>query len=111
MASPLTRRDAARTAAACVNVLSAFKPHSITFDNGKEFTQHQAIATGTGAGVCFADPYHSNQRARNENSNGLLRQYLPKSMRLDDVELAEIARIQHAPKKNAWLENTARGII
>lgn len=94
--APLMRRDAERTAAACVNILSAFKPHSITFDNGKEFSQHQTIALGTGADVYFADPYHSNQRARNENSNGLLRQYLPKSMRLDDVEPAEIARIQHA---------------
>lgn len=94
--APLARRDAERTANACIDVLTAFKPHSITFDNGKEFTQHRAIAAGTGAEVYFADPYHSNQRARNENSNGLIRQYLPKSMRLDDVDPSEIKRIQLA---------------
>jgi transposase, IS30 family len=94
--APLKRRTAERTAAACIKTLTSFKAHSITFDNGKEFTQHQAIATGTGADIYFADPYHSNQRARNENSNGLIRQYLPKSMRLDAIEPAEIARIQLA---------------
>ena len=54
------------------------------------------------------DPYHSNQRARNENNNGLIRQYLPKGIPLDKVTRAEIARIQdllnHRPRKTlGWL--------
>lgn len=93
---PLVRRTALATAAACVDALAVVKPHTVTFDNGKEFTQHLQIACGTGADIYFADAYQSNQRARNENSNGLIRQYLPKSMRLDNVDPAEITRIQLA---------------
>lgn len=93
---PLVRRTAQATAAACVDALAVVKPHTVTFDNGKEFTQHLQIACGTGADIYFADAYQSNQRARNENSNGLIRQYLPKSMRLDNVDPAEIMCIQLA---------------
>ena len=55
----------------------------------------------------FADPYQSNQRARNENTNGLIRQYLPKSMRLDQLDPAYVASIERAlntrPRKTlAW---------
>ena len=100
---PLVRRTALATAAACVDALAEVKPHTVTFDNGKEFTLHQAIANATGADIYFADAYQSNQRARNENSNGLIRQYLPKSMRLDNLDptyVSEIARaLNSRPRK------------
>ena len=71
---PLTHRTAQATAETCISVRANVKPYSVTFNNGKEFTQHVQIATGTGADIYFADACQSNQRARNENGNGLMRQ-------------------------------------
>lgn len=51
---------------------------TITFDNGTEFAAHEKITAALRTPVYFAHPYSSNERARNENTNGLLRQYLPK---------------------------------
>jgi transposase, IS30 family len=82
---PMVHRYAHTTANACIKAMANFKPHSITFDNGKEFAAYDLMAQKTGADIYFADAYQSNQRARNENTNGLIRQYLPKSRRLDNV--------------------------
>jgi transposase, IS30 family len=82
---PMVHRYAHTTANACIKAMANFKPHSITFDNGKEFADYELMAQKTGADIYFADAYQSNQRARNENTNGLIRQYLPKSRRLDNV--------------------------
>jgi len=49
-----------------------------TFDNGREFAGHEEIARLLGMDVYFAHPYSSWERGTNENTNGLLRQYLPK---------------------------------
>ena len=87
------RRTAQATAAACIDALAEVNPHTVTFDNGKEFTMHQTIAMGTGADIYFADAYQSNQRARNENTNGLIRQFLPKSMRLDKLDPDHVSEI------------------
>ena len=57
----------------------------MTFDNGKEFTEHETIASELAADIYFAHPYHSWERGLRENSNGLLRQYFPKNMELTDV--------------------------
>ncbi|TAE21785.1 MAG: IS30 family transposase [Candidatus Kapaibacterium sp.] len=56
------------------------KVKSITADNGKEFAKFESIATALEALFFFAHPYHPWERGTNENTNGLLRQYLPKSM-------------------------------
>ena len=76
---------------------------TLTVDNGKEFAGHAKITDQTGAAVYFAHPYASWERGTNENTNGLIRQYLPKKRRLDDVaehELAEIMlRLNHRPRK------------
>ncbi|BBR72617.1 Transposase of Transposase, IS30 family [Acinetobacter baumannii] len=73
----------------------------MTFDNGKEFSEHKRITT-TGIDTYFANPYKSIQRARNENTNGLIRQYLPQSS-FDDVSHEEIEQIEfalnHRPRK------------
>ena len=52
--------------------------HTITSDNGKEFSAHQKISLGLECDFYFAKPYHSWQRGSNENLNGLIRQYIPK---------------------------------
>jgi transposase, IS30 family len=81
----MVHRYAHSTANACIKAMANFKPHSITFDNGRQFADYDLMAQKTGADIYFADAYQSNQRAKNENTNGLIRQYLPKSRRLDNV--------------------------
>ncbi len=51
---------------------------SITLDNGKEFSLHEKITKKTGIPIFFAHAYSSYERGTNENTNGLIRQYLPK---------------------------------
>ncbi|MDP1587613.1 MAG: IS30 family transposase [Prosthecobacter sp.] len=51
---------------------------TITFDNGTEFHDYKVLEATTGVKCYFATPYHSWERGTNENTNGLIRQYLPK---------------------------------
>ena len=61
---------AQETTAATINILSSFRQHvlTITTDNGKEFSGHKDITAALGAQVYFANPYHSWERALNENT-------------------------------------------
>lgn len=66
---------------------------TFTVDNGKEFAMHKELAKKLGGKVYFAHPYHSWERGLNENTNGLLRQYLPKNRSLADLTDKELAKI------------------
>jgi len=68
---------------------------TITFDNGKEFALHEKIAKEIKCDTYFAKPYHSWERGQNENANGLLRQYFPKSMELIDVSAKQLFNAIH----------------
>ena len=74
-----------------------------TYDNGKELAEHERIAGELGIKVYFAHPYSSWERAVNENTNGLIRQYFPKSRELTGVTREEIEkameRLNHRPRK------------
>jgi len=67
---------------------------TITFDNGKEFAHHEKMANETGAKTYFAHPYSSWERGLNENTNGLIRQYLPKGRSFDNVTDSEAQWIE-----------------
>lgn len=88
-------RTTAKTISCALACLRSSHAYSVTFDNGKEFSEHRRI-TDAGIETYFADPYKSIQRARNENTNGLIRQYLPKSSSFDHVSKERIEQIETA---------------
>lgn len=84
------------------------KIHSITSDNGTEFAQFKQVAKALDIDWFFADPYCSQQRGRNENQNGLLRQYFKNHTNLNDINEEGVLNVQkklnHRPrKKNNFL--------
>jgi len=70
--------------------------HTVTFDNGKEFAGHEAMAKKLNCKVFFADPYSSWQRGLNENTNGLIRQYFPKGSCFKSIANKDIKKVENA---------------
>ncbi len=92
LAAPLQSKKADHVKKAAIALLRPIKlfVETITFDNGKEFSLHESIAKALGCDTYFARPYHSWERGQNENANGLLRQYFPKSRELVDVAMKQV---------------------
>lgn len=89
-----------------INALAPYKEkvYTLTSDNGKEFMLHQQIASKLEAEFYFTHPYAAWEKGLCENTNGLIRQYLPKSMNLNQIthkQLWMIAdRLNHRPRKS-----------
>ena len=66
---------------------------TITLDNGTEFHDYLKVERASAVKFYFATPYHSWERGTNENTNGLIRQYLPKGMCMRGVSQADCDRI------------------
>jgi transposase, IS30 family len=67
---------------------------TLTLDNGTEFARFGVMERALNMRVYFAEPYHSNQRATNEYTNGLLRQYFPKGTDFRTVSHQAVAKVQ-----------------
>lgn len=104
-AAQVNTKEALPVAEAIIAMLRPHKHlcHTITFDNGQEFAQHQYIAKALDTSVYFAHPYCSWERGLNENTNGLLRQYFPKGTDLRGVTQSEVDdavyALNHRPRK------------
>jgi len=68
---------------------------SMTYDNGKEMTQHKLFTQNTKIKVYFAHPYSPWERGTNENTNGLIRQYFPKGTDFNTITKKEIKLAQN----------------
>jgi len=68
--------------------------HTLTLDNGSEFCDHEAFTRATKVPVYFANPYSSIERALNENTNGLVRFFLPKKTCFKNLTQTRLNEIQ-----------------
>lgn len=106
IAAKLTNKTALVTAEA---VVAAYRPipkamrHTLTLDNGKEFSRFREIEKGAGLTIYFADPYAAWQRGTNENTNGLLRRYFPKGSDFrsitEKILASVVKKLNHRPRK------------
>lgn len=80
------------------------KTHTVTLDNGKEFAGHEEIARSLNLKVYFAHPYSSWERGLNENTNGLIRQYIKKGSSFEGITNKRISfiedRLNNRPRKS-----------
>lgn len=99
------QRTAQAVQASIISLLQPYKEnlHTLTADNGKEFADHQVISEVLNADFFFAHPYAAWERGSNENMNGLLRQYFPKSRDFSTISENEIEnvmlKLNHRPRR------------
>ena len=94
-----TAESAVEGFAFVLNRIEAQKRLSMTYDQGKEMSDHKKLTLETGVKVYFADPHNPWQRGINENTNGLLRQYFPKGTDLSGYNQEQLDEV-------AWQLNT-----
>ncbi|MCA9420506.1 MAG: IS30 family transposase, partial [Nitrospira sp.] len=66
---------------------------TITYDNGREFSDHAGMAKDLNDRIYFAHPYAAWERGVNENTNGLIRQFFPKNRDLTQVTAYELKEV------------------
>jgi IS30 family transposase len=86
-----------------IGKLPTSKRRSLTLDNGREFARPVELERRLSVKIFFAHPYHAWERGTNENTNGLLRQYLPKGSDLSLLSCVQlrsyVLALNHRPRK------------
>jgi transposase, IS30 family len=96
---------AAETTLRCIELIGREqgRVRSITADNGTEFHDYRRIEAATAVAFYFATPHHAWERGSNENTNGLIRQYLPKRRSMAHISQADCdaiaKRLNSRPRK------------
>jgi IS30 family transposase len=92
---PIQRATKELTLARTVKLLGPERERvkTITADNGTEFHNYRELESRLGTEVYFATPHHAWERGTNENTNGLIRQYLPKGTNLSQLTQQQCSRI------------------
>ena len=78
---------------------------SITYDNGSENAEHQLLNASLSMRSWFCEPYHSWEKGQVENTNGLIRRFVPKRTKLDDVPESRIKEVEN------WLNERPRKVL
>jgi IS30 family transposase len=110
----LARRDSATVVAALAEKIGTLPQQlrrSLTWDQGKEMARHKSFTVATDLEVYFCDPRSPWQRGSNENTNGLLRQYFPRTTNFSQVSQAQLdgvaLRLNQRPRKTLDFETPA----
>ncbi|MBQ2598103.1 MAG: IS30 family transposase [Bacteroidales bacterium] len=99
----LEKRDSTLTKDIIVSMLRGLPVHSVSLDNGSEFSEFKALEQELGAPIFFAEPHKPWQRGTNENTNDIIRFFFPKgfdfhSISHEDVD-AVVSLINYRPRK------------
>jgi IS30 family transposase len=110
----VSSKDTATVVAALtrqIRRLPASLRRSLTWDRGLEMAKHKSFSVATKVNVYFCDPQSPWQRGTNENTNGLLRQYLPRKTNLSGYSQADLdkvaMRLNQRPRKTLGFETPA----
>jgi IS30 family transposase len=100
--------------AASITTLPEQLRRSLTWDQGKELSEHRQFSIDSGVAVYFCDPHSPWQRGSNENTNGLLRQYFPKGKSLRAVTQAQLdevaAKLNGRPRQTLGWKTPAEAL-
>jgi IS30 family transposase len=92
----VSHKTAKKVGQALIEQLKPIKAfvHTLTADNGKEFAYHQMVSFELETDFYFATPYHSWERGLNEHTNGLVRQYFPKTQSFLDTTSKDVKEVE-----------------
>jgi len=101
--------------AAAITTLPRQLTRSLTWDQGHEMAEHARFSVDTGIAVYFCDPNSPWQRGSNENTNGLLRQYLPRTVVMRDYCQADLdaiaAELNGRPRQTLDFKTPSQALI